>query len=186
LPDFAEEYSIHVRSGVGAADVDFTLEDGWNLTAFNQKLDSQTDENVEAVASLVKSIGGAVAKAADATDPDQTVSPAEYQWYVQASNVPLGYYEAIVGKNDNCQKQLMGWRYVGFAPFNSCPTKMCGQTSAHCSSGEGPIYGLVFERGVMTFRSLDPAGTNLDRIAEPVGITEKESAEFPEPELRER
>ena len=57
LPDFEEEYAIDVRTGFGVADVAITLEDGWNLTAINQKLDSQTDENLKAAADLMGSVG---------------------------------------------------------------------------------------------------------------------------------
>jgi hypothetical protein len=186
LPDFSEEYSIHVRSGVGVADVDFTLEDGWNLTSLNQKLDSQMDENVSALADLATGIGGALARAADVPPPGEPISPAEYRWHVQASNVPLGYYEAVIGTDRDCNKRLMGWRYVGFAPFNACPTDIEGQISAQCDSGDGAIYGLVFERGVMTFRPLDPDRANLNRVPEPTGVTQVQNSNAALPELHGR
>ena len=59
LPDFEEEYAIDVRTGFGVADVAITLEDGWNLTSINQKLDSQTDENLKAAADLMGSVASA-------------------------------------------------------------------------------------------------------------------------------
>lgn len=49
LPDFSEEYSIHIRPGLGTNQTSVTLEDGWNLTALNVELDSQFSDNVEAV-----------------------------------------------------------------------------------------------------------------------------------------
>ena len=55
LPDFAEEYSVHVRPGIGVNETEITLSEGWNLTALNVKVDSQIDENIEAAAELVKS-----------------------------------------------------------------------------------------------------------------------------------
>ena len=58
VPDFGEEYSITVRSGLGVNNTTITLQDGRNLTSINQQLDSRFDENVKAVAELVKAAGG--------------------------------------------------------------------------------------------------------------------------------
>ena len=57
LPDYSEEYSIDVRSGLGIANVGIKLENGWNLTEISQELDSQTDDNVKAMASLLSGGG---------------------------------------------------------------------------------------------------------------------------------
>lgn len=149
LPDFAEEYAIDVRSGFGIADVAITLEDGWNLTSINQKLDSQTDENVRAMAEVVRGAASLTNPNERVSNPDAMKAPA---FRVKASNVPLGYYESVIGKDGCGRKRLYGFRYVGFIPYQSCPIEMCGSDVGHCQSTE--IYGLVFENGVMVFRPL--------------------------------
>lgn len=156
LPDFSEEYSINVRPGLGNADVSLTLEDGWKLTELNQKIDSQFDESLTAVAELVKAAGTVIPTAPPVGGPEgYRAESITRKWVVQATNVPLGYYEAVLD-GDCGQKKLYGWRYVGFAPFNSCPTQFHGEQCADCENDpHGPIYGLVFEKGVMTFRQLN-------------------------------
>jgi hypothetical protein len=71
---------------------------------------------------------------------------------VPARNVPLGYYEAVIGKNRHGKKQLFGFRYVGFLPFQACPIELCGSASAACD--DCLLYGLTFDSGVMTFKPL--------------------------------
>lgn len=146
LPDFSEEYSINVRTGFGTADVGIKLENGWNLTEINQKLDSQTDENLKAVAELIKAVPPAAFGANVEAVPPATVS---------ARNVPLGYYESVIGR-DNCgKKQIFGWRYLGFMPYAQCPITPSGGDCSICGEGgDMAIYGLVFENNVMVFKSL--------------------------------
>ncbi len=149
LPDFEEEYALDVRTGFGTADVGITLEDGWNLTSVRQNLDSQTDENIKAVSDLV----GAIAKSAAATTPGDTKrnEPAP-TFTIRATNVPLGYYESVIGRDGCGRKRLYGFRYIGFIPYASCPQAMGGVESLSCYSGE--LYGLVFEGDAMVFRVL--------------------------------
>jgi hypothetical protein len=71
---------------------------------------------------------------------------------VRASNVPLGFYEAVLARDPQGRKQLYGWRYVGFQPFNGCPLAAGGQEPACCNDFE--TYGLVFDNGIMTFKRL--------------------------------
>lgn len=144
MPDFAEEYAIHVRSGFGVNNTSITLDQGWNLTALNVELDSQTDENLTALGSLVGSLpGAALSKGAGSAD----------SMVVTATNVPLGFYEAVLGQGP-CGKQLYGFRYVGFMPFATCPTTGCGNAGFDCQAGEHELYGLVFENGTMTFKTI--------------------------------
>ena len=150
LPDFEEEYAIDVRTGFGVADVAITLEDGWNLTAINQKFDSQTDENLKAAADLMGSVASAAGAGSRVSDPGKTASPA---FRVKATNVPLGYYESVIGRDGCGRKRLYGFRYVGFIPYQSCPTSMSGSECGNCQSTE--IYGLVFENDAMVFRPLN-------------------------------
>lgn len=149
LPDFAEEYAIDVRSGFGIADVAITLEDGWNLTSINQKLDSQTDENLRAMSEVVRGAASLSNPGERTTTPDGNKQPA---FRVKASNVPMGYYESVIGSDACGKKRLYGFRYVGFLPYQACPLNMQGMETGNCQSTE--IYGLVFEQGVMVFRPL--------------------------------
>lgn len=145
LPDFTEEYAIDVRPGLGVADVSLTLEDGWNLTEINQELDSQTDENLSAAGDLIKAVSGLVPTAGD--------SP-EIQFTVPATDVPLGFYESVIGRGPDGRKRLYGFRYLGFLPYQSCPTVMGGIEMACCGDPHTPLYGLTFEGGRMVFKPL--------------------------------
>lgn len=150
LPDFSEEYALNVRTGLGFANVSVTLEDGWKLTGLNQKLDSQFDENITAIANLIKSAapkGLVAAPSAAANQQGEAVTAS-----VRASNVPLGYYEAILGTDPGGRKQIYGWRYLGFAPYETCPLGPCGIARTPCNQLD--LYGLVFVDGVMTFKQL--------------------------------
>jgi hypothetical protein len=165
LPDFAEEYALDVRPGLGVADVSLTLEDGWNLTAVNQKLDSQTDENITAAAELLKGVSGIVSPGIGADSTKRSTPAGAYEMKVRASNVPLGYYESVIGRDCHGRKQLYGFRYIGFLPYQSCPLGMNGMQGAHCESTV--LYGLVFQDGVMVFKSLgelDCQPANLERV----------------------
>lgn len=144
LPDFAEEYSIHVSPGLGTNRTSIELTDGWNLTGLNIDADSQVDENVRAVSDLVSSAANAAKASASGSTSDSVT--------VQASNVPLGYYESVVSSGPDGRKRLYGFRYVGFFPYAACPMESCGLSCGGCLESE--IYGLVFEDGCMAFRPL--------------------------------
>lgn len=73
---------------------------------------------------------------------------------VVASNIPIGYYEAVVARDPNNEKRLYGFRYVGFMPFSPCPTVAKGASLEWCANGSIQIYGLVFENEVMSFKPL--------------------------------
>ena len=66
MPDFSEEYSIHVRSGLGTIDTEIKLEDGWKLTGLNISVDSQFDESLKAMADVIEAVPRATAAAASA------------------------------------------------------------------------------------------------------------------------
>lgn len=166
LPDFSEEYAISVRPGLGIADVSVGLQDGWNLVSINQKLDSQTDENIKATGELLKSIGGL-------SSPNSGSAAAAARPIVQvpAHNVPLGYYEAVIGRNRLGKKQLFGFRYIGFLPFQACPLDMCGSSASACDNTM--LYGLTFDAGVMTFKPLCEMAAILtpsDQLANPSAL----------------
>lgn len=148
LPDFAEEYALNIRTGLGTNHTKVILEDGWKLTSVDANMDSQTDENIKAVAELISKIpvnpGARVAEDMPNVPKDEKV--------VRATNVPLGYYESVLGRDKCGKKQFYGWRYVGFAPFNGCPIKTSGQDCMPCDAMD--LYGLVFDNGIMTFKRL--------------------------------
>ncbi|OYP38145.1 hypothetical protein CGZ80_02625 [Rhodopirellula sp. MGV] len=156
LPDYSEEYSIHVRSGLGSNETEITLTDGWRLDSLNVNIDSNFDENVKAIADLTKSLPIATSNAEKVP--------------VKASNVPLGLYEAVVSKGCDGKKRLYGYRYVGFMPYSPCPVESCGLEQTSCNQGQ--IYGLIFEDERMVFRPLHdlmPGQTSVaDRSAEEV------------------
>ncbi len=149
LPDFSEEYAIDIRSGLGIANVGIKLEDGWNLTEISQELDSQTDENVRAAASLLSAVGDVVPTASSS----QTTAEATFT--VPARNVPIGFYESIIARDSRGCKRLYGFRYVGFIPFANCPMDMGGRQTACCSDPQSALYGLSFVNGQMVFLPLD-------------------------------
>jgi len=149
LPDFAEEYAIDIRSGLGVNETELTLENGWNLTSLNTKLDSQTDENITAFANLLDSVGSLPGIERAATPSE---AGGAQRIVVRATNVPLGYYESVIGCDECGHKQLFGWRYVGFMPFNGCPSRATGSSHHCCHTAD--LYGLVFDSGIMTFKRL--------------------------------
>ncbi len=148
LPDFSEEYSITVRTGLGTNHTNITLKDGWNLTQIDQNMDSNFDENVEAISNLLKSAGSIVK-----TDAKDGVGP---RLVVEAANVPLGYYESVISRGCDGKKRLYGWRYVGFLPFHACPLDANGGDFVDCHSSL--LYGLVFHDGIMKFEPLHETG----------------------------
>lgn len=148
LPDYSEEYSIRVRAGLGINKTSVKLKDGWNLTEISQELDSQTDENIKAVAELASSVSDFVKTGGNST-PEKPPAPM----VVRANNVPIGYYESVISRGPDGKKRLYGWKYVGFIPFNACPTEAAGLQCADC--GQGQIFGMVIRDGVMTFAPLE-------------------------------
>ena len=153
LPDFSEEYAIEVRSGLGTADVGIKLEDGWNLTEISQDLDSQTDENLEAIGSLIGAVGEVVPSSAENL-PSKDIS-----FTVPSRNVPIGFYESVIGRDSRGCKRLYGFRYLGFLPYSSCPVDMSGHQHAHCGDAFQPLYGLIYTSGRMVFQPLELIGT---------------------------
>ncbi|MDZ4852618.1 MAG: hypothetical protein SGI77_25295 [Pirellulaceae bacterium] len=153
LPDFSEEYAVDVRTGFGTADVSLTLEDGWNLTGINQKLDSKTAENIAASAELLKGIASVASPGIGGGRSANGATASAYEMRIAATNVPLGYYESVIGRDSCGRKHLYGFRYIGFMPFQGCPVAMSGREAGCCQSTD--LYGLVFENGVMMFKSLN-------------------------------
>jgi hypothetical protein len=184
LPDFSEQQAVSVRTGLGAAKVKLTLEQGWNLTAVDVDCDSKVSDNLNAVANLLKAAtpdgqtAGPKSKGIEYNPggtPSRNPDGATHEFFVTASNVPMGYYEAVLGPDPySGKKQLYGFRYVGFIPYASCPIAPTGMAPGCCADGSMPLYGLVFERGVMTFKQLDNViSANNQRVEVQVSRTEK-------------
>jgi hypothetical protein len=166
LPDYSEEYSIHVRAGIGINNTSVTLDDGWMLKAINFDVQSNTSDNINAITELLGKLPKPTTK-----DGKAEFVPGDGELLascVPAYNVPLGYYESVIATDPRGKKQIYGWRYVGFFPFNPCPTAACGSQRADCRDGE--IYGLVSEKGVMVFKRLDLLATDDLRKPSPAAV----------------
>jgi hypothetical protein len=165
LPDYSEEYSVHPQ---GKKPPQVQLKDGWNLVA----------------------VGGAAPpeKPDEPPPPAAPVDPMKVpEFVVVATNVPIGLYESVFDVAAG-RKYLKGWRYVGFSPLGGAgPIGSAGPMGGDPSCGRGPngqgmtgpdgfgpngpipatssisgpLYGLVFFNGVMTFRQLDEIANNM-------------------------
>ena len=186
LPDFSEEYSINVTPGLGSATVSVGLENGWNLQTINQELDSQFNENVAALSNLAGSLGSLNVPTSGGDKGDSLGPPAgsTQKFVVPATNVPIGYYESVISADSCGKKRLFGWRYIGFLPFASCPTDMCGSAKLHCQDSPSPLFGLVFENGVMTFKRMDIIPDHVQTQRVPVSTGEYTVAASSEARLR--
>jgi hypothetical protein len=155
LPDYSEEYSIHPQ---GKKPPQVQLKDGWNLVAVGGP--APPPEKPED--------GPPPPAAAPAGDPMKLP-----EYVVAATNIPIGYYESVFDSTGT-KKYLKGWRYVGMTPMGGGnPTGMDpkglpnGGLPPGCpapppgSSISGPLYGMVFFNGVMTFRQLDEIANNM-------------------------
>lgn len=142
LPDFAEEYALRVRPGLGTAKVELKLENGWNLTSVNQDLDTKTAENVGALTNLIKEGAPFLAGA------PQTRALTHHV----RSNAPIGYYESVFTHDPAGRRQLVGFRYVGFMPFTLGPG---ASDPALCAPvGPAELYGLIADGDTLVFRPL--------------------------------
>ncbi len=147
-PDFSEEYSIHPRG----KKTQVALKEGWNLTGVNVGPPPPPED-----------------KAPPPPAAAAAASPAVPDMVVAASNVPLGYYESVIGVA-NGQKYFQGWRYIGFSvvgkpginptypPVGSNPN--CPPPLPTADLGNAPLYGLVFFNGVQTFRQVNEIAAN--------------------------
>jgi hypothetical protein len=90
-----------------------------------------------------------------------------------AGNVPIGLYESVFDYAGPA-KYLKGWRYVGSSPFGSggLPNGVDAQAMQNAQKGcpacsgpgsvmQGPLFGLVFFNGALTFRQLDEIANNM-------------------------
>ncbi len=114
----------------------------------DQNLDSKTHENIKAISDAITGVIGATTKGSDNRPYAPTPSVTK-EFVVRCTNVPLGYYEAVIA-NHCGRKRLCGWRYVGFAPFMACTTSLPNETAL-----DSDLYGLVFKNGVMVFEPLN-------------------------------
>jgi hypothetical protein len=149
LPDYSEEYSIHMKTGLGQNNTQVSLEHGWNLTAVNVNVDTKAAE-------LLTSASGLVKTAMAARTPEE---PHAQTWTVGARGVPLGYYEATTGFDPTCRKQISGWKYVGFMPFQgSQSVATVGSGSVGGDNACEEIWGLVAVNGEIVFRRMGDIG----------------------------
>jgi hypothetical protein len=149
MPDFAEEYSVELKPGLGIGELSMKLEDGWKLTTVGIKTDQQVDEIIGSVAELVEAGSGLISPA-----PRTAAADGRQPTGIYATNVPFGFYEAVIACDPCGRKQLYGWRYVGFMPFQSCPTQPCGMQTVGCETDVGTIFGLVWVNGILQFAEI--------------------------------
>ena len=155
LPDFSEEYAINLKPGLGSGKFDFELENGWNLTSLNAETDQQTDEIIGSISSLIGALSptpGVLEKSAQNPSLNLAQQAPAPPATIYGSNVPFGFYEAVIACDPHGRKQLYGWRYVGFMPFQSCPIETGGAQKACCDTQD--IYGMVFVNGVLQFQKI--------------------------------
>jgi hypothetical protein len=152
LPDFSEEYAINLKPGLGSGKFDFKLENGWNLTSLNAETDQQTDEIIGSIGSLVGAALPLFGKAANESADKRVQNTSECPPTIYGSNVPFGFYEAVIACDPHGRKQLYGWRYVGFMPFQSCPVEPRGAQQVCCDTQD--IYGMVFVNNVLQFQKI--------------------------------
>ncbi len=147
LPDYSEEFSIHPQ---GKKPPQVQLKDGWNLVAVGGP--APPPEKPEEAALPAASPAG---------DPMKLP-----EYVVAATNIPIGYYESVFD-GVGTKKHLKGWRYVGMTPMggglpNGGTTPGCPPTPA--TALPGPLYGMVFFNGVMTFRQLDEIANHCGKV----------------------
>lgn len=149
LPDYNEEYSLHINAGLGTNNTSFKLTDGWNLGELRVDVDSKATELIGAFAETAKA-GAAFADSSAGESQASNTPPMEMT--IPARGVPMGLYEAVIGRDGCGRRQLFGWRYIGFMPFAQCPTDGTGGPMLHDCNCE--LWGLIWEDGVMVFSSL--------------------------------
>ena len=155
LPDFSEEYAINLKPGLGTGNFEFELENGWNLTSLNAETDQQTDEIIGSISSLIGALSptpGVLEKSAQNPSLNLAQQAPAPPATIYGSNVPFGFYEAVIACDPHGRKQLYGWRYVGFMPFQACPVEPRGAQQVCCDTQD--IYGMVFVNGVLQFQKI--------------------------------
>jgi hypothetical protein len=155
LPDFSEEYAINLKPGLGTGNFEFELENGWNLTSLNAETDQQTAEIIGSIGSLIGALSpapGVLEKSAQNPSLNLAQQAPTPPATIYGSNVPFGFYEAVIACDPHGRKQLYGWRYVGFMPFQACPVEPRGAQQVCCDTQD--IYGMVFVNGVLQFQKI--------------------------------
>lgn len=150
LPDFSEQYSVRIRSGIGTNKTTLALDKGWMLTSIDVDVDSQVDEFINSIAGLLGTTPNLLRRpgaAGSAPTPPRTEAVS-----VVGHNVPIGYYEAVIARGPDGLKRHYAWRYVGFAPFSACPLDMSGSQCVKCD--EADLFALVPIGNKLYFRSL--------------------------------
>jgi len=126
--------------------------DGWNLVGINSELESGVSSVARGTADLVE----AISSVANSNNPSANSPPVIRN--VRSTNVLFGYYQSVV-KEVCGKKKLVGWQYVGFAPFGGshCADSSTADRSPCHQTGplEPRLYGLTTEGGTMVFLPMD-------------------------------
>lgn len=146
LPDYEEEYAVEIYPGLGANDLQISLENGWNLTSFHGKTEQQYDKILTALAGVTK----AAAAPSGGGPPCESVVDTPRP-------VPQGYYESVfwTDNNGNGKKHLFGWRYVGFLPFSACPVNACPSMRDVYCDDPSQFWAIVPNGSSLAFVRMD-------------------------------
>jgi hypothetical protein len=171
LPDYSDEYSIRMTPGLGTTDLTVALDKGWNLTSVNAKTDQKYAEIIESVAKLASAFTGA-----PGAGGARTYGGGQGEWSGSADfDVPLGYYEAVIGIDECGKKSLVGWRYVGFMALGCPGGIVCTTRFAQCGP---PMYAIVADGPMLRMRRLDRVETTPVRMVAPQPTTTQPPTEY--------
>lgn len=170
LPDFSEQYSIQIMAGVGTNHTTVELENGWNIKSTNVTVDSKASDFLNAIAGLLGATPKLLAPLPSGVEKNfQTYRSAT----VDAHEVPIGLYEAVIGPGPDGRKRLYAWRYVGFAPFAGCPVDPSGLEVTTCDQTD--LYGLINVDGTLYFRRLSDLAANPNSLEPTTKAATKEN-----------
>jgi hypothetical protein len=178
LPDYSEEYSVHPK---GKKPPQVQLQDGWNLVAVGGPAPPPKPEEAPPPASPVDPMKvpeyvvaagnvpiGLYEAVFDTGCGRKYLKGWRYIGFtVMGGGSPIGIDANCTGGPDGpaqgCRPGMAGQGdpRATDAPGGECRPGMAGQAGGSVSSIPGPLYGLVFFNGVMTFRQLDEIANNM-------------------------
>ena len=96
LPDYSQEYILHPHYGLGSLSFKPTLENGWNLTAFDSSADMKIPETLNALAGILKNTAGMALKGQAPGDEEKAIfGPGLYSMTFDRENGLLKEIEPI-------------------------------------------------------------------------------------------
>src|SRR5271157_5202395 len=180
LPDYSEEYSVHPQ---GKKPPQVQLKDGWNLVAVGGPAPPEKPEEAPPPAAPVDPMKVPEYVVAASNVPiglyeavfDTTCGKKYLKGWRYIGFSALGGGSPI-GSDPSCAHRPKGPAGFGGPDGSGDTTQSSGDTSPNGPAGfggpdgstpgagssiQGPLYGLVFFNGVMTFRQLDEIANNM-------------------------